>query len=138
VEPRLIKGLHADYKPAAWNGQDTSGIRPLGPHVVVLPDECSDITTGSVHLPLDIVEKMNLASEQGVIVKLGGSAFSIYEDGRPWKLDERPQPGERIYFEKYAGRLARGIDGVMYRIMEYRQIAAVYEPIYAGATLEAA
>lgn len=127
AQPHLIKGLHADYKPAIWSGVDESGIQAIGPHVIVLCDECSDVTSGGVALPIDMVEKMNMASEQGVIVACGGSAFSIYEDGRAWRETDKPQPGDRVYFDKYAGRLAMGTDGRTYRVMTYQNIAAIYK-----------
>lgn len=134
--PELIRGLQAEYKPAEWTGVDRSGVMALGPNVVVLTDECAEII-GGVHIPLDFVERMNLASEQGVIAQVGKGAFRIYEDGHVW-TDYRPEPGDRVYFEKYAGRLVRGLDGKVYRIMDYRSIGAVYGKAAGEAKREAA
>ncbi len=124
--PEFIKGLQAQYTPAEWTGKDHSGVLAIGPHVIVLCDEAAEITSGGVHIPVDFAERMNMASEQGVIASVAKGAFRIYEDGHAW-ADYRPQPGDRVYFEKYAGRLVRGQDGKVYRIMDYRCIAAVYE-----------
>ena len=67
-----------------------------------------------------------MASEQGVIAAVAHGAFRIYEDGHAW-VDHRPEPGDRVYYEKYAGRLVLGKDGKTYRLMDYRCIGCVYE-----------
>ena len=46
MEPRLIKGIHAEYVPAKWAGHDTSGVRVVGKTVLVLMDECAPKTSG--------------------------------------------------------------------------------------------
>ena len=125
TDPELIKGLQAEYTPAKWTGRDESGIIAIGPHVVVMCDECAEII-GSIHVPIGYVDRMNLASEQGVIAQVAQGAFRIYEDGHAW-TDYRPAPGDRVYFEKYAGRQVRGKDNKVYRLMDYRCIGAVYE-----------
>lgn len=125
--PRLIKGLHAEYKAAAWGGTNSSGIRPIGPHVIILCDECSEVTSGGITLPSNIIDSMNMASEQGVIVAFGEGAFRVHKSGHRWTEEERPKPGERVYFEKYGGRLCQGVDGLKYRVLEDSCIAAIYE-----------
>jgi chaperonin GroES len=125
-ELQLLKGLHAEFTPSEWDGVDTSGIRPVGPTVVVLCDVCSEISSGGAYLPIDYVRQQTLGSEQGVIVAIAKGAFVIHEDGSVWR-DEKPKPGDRVYFEKYAGRLAKGQDGREYRIMDYKCIGALYE-----------
>lgn len=130
-QPQLIQGLHAEFKPAVWSGSDTSGVKPIGPTVIVLCDECSELSSGGVALPLEYVERMNLAAEQGVIVAVARGAFVIHEDGSAWR-DYRPKPGDRVYYEKYAGRLVMGKDKRRYRIMDYKSIGAIYEMSGAG------
>src|SRR5215469_18913918 len=120
--PRLIKGLHADYQQVAQT-EVPHGIRCVGPHVLILCDECATVTTGGIHLPIGMQEKMSMASEQGVIADCAVGAFRLYEDGKPWDESERPKIGDRVYFEKYAGRQVKGNDGLVYRIMDYRCIA---------------
>lgn len=127
LQPRLIKGLHAEYAPAKWDGRDTSGVKCVGKTVLVLMDTCADITTGGITLPPDLIEKMNLASESGVLVKAAEGAFLVNEDGTPWS-GFKPEPGDRVYVEKYAGRLVKGRDGQTYRLMDYAAIGATYEP----------
>lgn len=126
MQPHLIKGIHADYEPAKWSGKDTSGIRTVGKTVLVLMDKCSPTTTGGVSLPEDLVEKMSMASDSGVLVAVSPGAFLLNEDMTPWS-GEKPKPGDRVYVEKYAGKQVNGLDGETYRIMDYGSIGAVYE-----------
>lgn len=148
MEPKLIKGLHAEYIPAVWSGENTSGVRMVGKTVLVLPDECSPVTSGTAGLallaeagitplslvsaitgttlPPELIERMNMAAESGVIVSIAAGAFLLNEDMTPWS-GERPKPGDRVYFEKYAGKLVKGSDGATYRIMDYGSIGAVYD-----------
>ena len=126
MQQHLIKGIHADYIPAAWSGKDTSRIRVVGKTVLVLMDKCSPMSKGGVELPQDTVEKMSMASESGVIVACSPGAFLLNEDMTPW-TGEKPKPGDRVYIEKYAGKLVRGADAEMYRIMDYMSIGAVFE-----------
>lgn len=127
MEPRLIKGNQAEYVPATWTGKNTSGIRVFGKNVLVRVDECSPTTSGEVILLDEIVERMTMASTTGVICALAPEAFRLFDDGTRW-TGEAPDPGDRIWFEKYAGQLQTGRDGKTYRIMDYRAIAAGVDP----------
>lgn len=109
LTPRLIKGLHADYEPTQWPGENTSGLRPYGDHVLVRMDACSAATAGGIILADDMIERMNMASESGCIFAIGGMAFKGYP--------EKPSVGDRVYVDKYAGVVARGADGGFYRVM---------------------
>jgi co-chaperonin GroES (HSP10) len=126
MEVKLIKGLHADYIPAIWSGKDTSGIRVVGKTILVLMDKCSPTSKGGVSLPEDIVEKMSMAAESGVIVATSPGAFLLNEDMTPW-TGEKPKAGDRVYIEKYAGKQVKGRDGETYRIMDYGSVGATYE-----------
>ena len=125
MEVKLIKGLHAEYVPAAWSGKDTSGIRVVGKCVLVLMDACSPTTTGGIDLTDDMIEKMSMGAESGVLVAVSPGAFLLNEDMSPW-TGEKPKPGDRVYIEKYAGKQVKGRDGVNYRIMDYGSIGATY------------
>ena len=126
MEVKMIKGLHADYIPAIWSGKDTSGIRVVGKTILVLMDKCSPTSKGGVSLPEDIVEKMSMAAESGVIVATSPGAFLLNEDMTPW-TGEKPKAGDRVYIEKYAGKQVKGRDGETYRIMDYGSVGATYE-----------
>lgn len=131
MEPRLIKGLHAEYVPAQWSGHNSSGVRVVGKTVLVLMDECAETTTGGVSLPPDTIERMSAAAESGVLVACADGAFLLNEDGTPWH-GPKPAPGDRVYIEKYAGKQVKGRDGKTYRIMDYGSIGATYEPETIG------
>ena len=126
MQPRLIKGTQAEYVPAKWSGEDTSGIRVVGKTVLVLMDECAAESSGGVALPGDLIERMSMASESGVLVAVSAGAFLLNEDMTPW-IGEKPKPGDRVYIEKYAGKQVKGRDGKTYRIMDYGSIGATYE-----------
>ena len=122
LQPRLIKGLQADFIPSIWPGKNTSGVKPYGKNVLVKMDECSAASAGGVMLTDDMIEKMTEGAESGCIFALGAEAFRQFDDGRPWKGDS-PSVGDRVYVEKYSGIRARGADGGIYRMMDYRCIA---------------
>lgn len=126
MDVKLIKGLHAEYAPAQWSGKDTSGIRVVGKTVLVLMDKCSPKTTGGIDLTHDMIEKMSMAAESGVLVACSAGAFLLNEDMTPWS-GVKPKAGDRVYIEKYAGKQVKGRDGETYRIMDYGSIGATYE-----------
>ena len=125
MQPHLIKGIHAEYIPAKWTGADTSGVRVVGKTVLILMDKCSPISTGGIERPQDLIEKMSMAAESGVLVAVSPGAFLLNEDMTPW-TGEKPKPGDRVYIEKYAGKQVKGRDGETYRIMDYGSIGATY------------
>lgn len=125
MEPRLIQGLQAEYRPASFEDSDPAFI-PLGKHVLVKMDECASTSSGGVHLPIDMKDKMTEAAVTGVLVRVGPEAFRLFDDGTRWTA-ETPQPGVRVCIQKYAGELVRGRDGALYRAMDYRCIIGQLE-----------
>ena len=123
LKPRLISGMQATYLEAQWPGVNTSGIEPIGDYVLVMMDQCSDLSAGGIYLTEDQVERMNEAAESGCIMAVGDGAFTRYDDGRPW-TGARPVPGDRVCIERYSGIKQMGADGHIYRVMGYRSIAA--------------
>jgi chaperonin GroES len=117
LEPRLIKGMQADYTVAEFDplAGNTSGLIPYGPNVLVKMDECASSSAGGVMLPDDMIERMTEASVTGVVVAMGPEAFR--------GLSDSPQVGQRIYIEKYAGLKARGKDGKLYRVVDEKCVA---------------
>lgn len=115
------------YEYATWDGANRSGIQPLCDKVLVLPDQPAG-AYGNILIPDDIKEKVGFAATTGVMVAVGPQAFA-YDAHRlvHWE-GERPKIGSRIYFQKYAGLEFTGRDGLMYRVMEDRQIAAMEMP----------
>lgn len=129
LPPRLIKGLQAEFIPAEWSGENTSGIRVFGKNLLVRMDACSPKSAGGVMLPEDLVDRMTEASESGCIFAIGPAAFRLFDDGHRWEGD-KPTVGERVYVEKYAGVKARGADGALYRIMDERCISGALDAGY--------
>jgi co-chaperonin GroES (HSP10) len=124
--PKPHKGLNADYTPAEWFGVDTSGLMCVGVAVLVKVDEAATNTAGGVRLTEDMQERLSMASETGLIIAMGSSAFRLHDDGSKWG-GVKPEPGDRVVIEKFAGTLLRGLDGDRYRLMPYGSVLAVFE-----------
>ena len=127
LKPRLIKGMQATYIASKWEGESRAGLTVHGKNVLVLTDECSPKTAGGVELPPDLIDRMNEASVTGVVCGVGADAFRRFDDGALW-VGPKPELGDRIVFEKYAGVLVRGADERMYRILDFRAVAATIIP----------
>lgn len=119
---RILKGVQAEYNRLTLADAKDPGIEPFGDNILVLMDSTVTQSSGGIHLPEHIVGQMNLASESGVLVALGGAAFSRHGDGSAWD-GAKPVPGDRLFVERYAGRLVQGRDGQVYRIMTYTCVA---------------
>ena len=115
-QPWLVPGLQADYVPATFDGINSSGLIPRTMTVLVKMDACSNTSKGGIIMVDQRVERMNEAAVTGVIIAVGRLAFHNEENA--------PQPGDRVYIEKYAGIKAIGADGCMYRLVEERSVAA--------------
>lgn len=128
-QPKLIKGLQAEYVPAIYPGANTSGMKVWGKNVLLRVDECAEQTGGGIHITQDMQERMTEGATTGCIFALGPEAFRLFDDNSRW-TGEHPNVGDRVYFEKYAGTLQRGADGNIYRIVDYRAIAAGIDESY--------
>ena len=126
MEAKPVKGVNADYVSAEWLGEDTSGLDCVGTSVLVKMDVASGQTAGKVHLTDDMTWKNTQGAETGVIVAIGESAFKLNLDGSPW-AGAKPTVGRRIIIEKFAGTFVRGLDGELYRLMQYGCVLAVFK-----------
>jgi len=125
MEPKLLRTLHAEFLPAVYMGKNASGWTPIGDYVLVRPDVISKKSSGGVELPDDLAERMQLAAITGVIVECGEEAFKWNADRtRPFE-GYKPQAGDRVIFEKYAGKPILGDDGVTYRICDDKAIGGI-------------
>lgn len=135
MKPRLVDRMQGKYKPAEFKG-NPSGVNPLGKRVLVQTDEFEGtFAGGKLEFVSDMVERMNMASESGVLVAVGPEAFSHHPDGSRW-LFNSPSPGDHVYFEKYAGLLVMGNDGIKYRLMDDGCIGAIYSVYGAEEELD--
>ena len=113
--------------PAIWSGKNTSGCIPIGDKILILPDMFLATTAGNVELPDEFTERMQLSTQTGVIVAVGDDAFTWSADrARPFG-GYKPQPGDRVYYERYAGAEVHGDDNATYRLVEDKQVGAVIE-----------
>ena len=110
-EGRLITGDQREFVVAAWDGVNRSGYVPLDDKVLILMDEHASITSGGIHIPDIAAERQSLGGETGRIVALGPAAFIWDDDARRRWSGLRPEPGDRIYVERYSGQLLQGVDG---------------------------
>lgn len=119
-----IRGAQADYIPAPWGGENTSGLRPFGRQVLVRMDECAQTVRG-VMMTDDRKERMDAMSVTGCVYAIAANAFKTFDNGRPWEGD-KPEVGERVYVAQYSGIVAIGLDGALYRFMDYNCLAGGY------------
>ena len=114
-----------DYVPAEWKGENTSGVVPLDNKVLVLMDDHASRTRGGIIVTDETKARQSMASETGVVVALGEAAFVFTDDGRSWNTS-KPNPGDRVYVDRYAGRTVQGRDGVEYRLVDQRAIGGMF------------
>ncbi len=114
----------AEYAKVEFTGRNESGFIPIGAEVIVLTDEVQAKTASGIIKPDTYTERMNLSSDSGVIVALGSAAFAGFPE------DERPKPGRRVLFERFAGRLlVSPRDGKSYRVMTFSCIGALEDVV---------
>jgi co-chaperonin GroES (HSP10) len=127
MQPKLILTPLGQYAPAKWGGQNTSGVEPIAERVVVLPDAAAEQTAGSVHITEEMQERMTMAAESGVLVAAAIDAWSRSADRTGPYKGRRPEVGERVKFERYAGAVHHGVDGRLYRVMDDTCIAGIID-----------
>lgn len=121
-EDRVLATEHGHYDLRAWDGLNRSGITPLSDKVLVLCDEGMSTSRGGLIITDQSVARQTLASTTGIAVAMGPMAF-LWDADRSfeWK-GERPEPGMRIMFQRFAGQEYTGKDGRLYRLIQDRQI----------------
>jgi chaperonin GroES len=138
MKPRIYETPLGKFERAIYPGGNSSGFAPIGEFVLVLYDKAPEKTAGGIFLTDSTKENNSEASEAGIIIALGDDAFKWnYDRTRPFN-GNRPDLGDRIYFERYAGTVLHGEDGVKYRLMQDRCVAAVSNEAEAEETAEAA
>lgn len=126
MQPRLLTVRRAEYIPAPYSGKNESGCKVVGDRVLVRPDIAAE-KAGQVFLSQQTQDSSQMSASTGVIVGVGDDAFAWNTDrSRPW-AGYKPIAGDRIYFEKYAGRVVLGKDGVEYRLMDDKCIGGIEE-----------
>ena len=96
-----------------------SGMRPINQNVLVKADEVEEKTAGGLIIPDSNKDRMQHAAEVGTLVARCDDAF---EEMKP---ESQPNPGEKVFFAKYAGAAIEGSDGETYRLMKDIDITGV-------------
>ena len=130
MKSRIYKTPLGKFEEAQYPGGNFSGKHPLNDYVSILFDRAPEKTEGGIFLSDDTKENNTYASEAGVLIEAGDGAFKWSADRqRPFE-GRKPGPGDRVYFERYAGAVIHGEDGLEYRLMEDRCVAAIAsEPV---------
>jgi co-chaperonin GroES (HSP10) len=107
-----------EYAAAKWDGKNRAGCEPINERVLILPDGAAEKTTGNVHIPQEMQERMSMAAESGVLIAISEDAWTRSADRTGPYRGKKPEVGERVYFERYAGQIHHGKDGTLYRLMD--------------------
>ena len=75
MRDRILKTAAGSYRAVEWDGDNRSGIWPIGDTVLVLPDVPLEKTVGGIHLPDDPKERPGLTSAQVKLLEVSGSAL---------------------------------------------------------------
>ena len=123
-EDRVLASSHGQFVLRNWDGTNRSGMEPVCDKVLVLVDPAVQKTRGGIIMTDANVETQTLASTTGILVSVGPQAF-VWDSDRTTKWEgEKPEPGVRVYFQRYAGQEYAGDDGELYRVMQDRSIGA--------------
>lgn len=117
-----------EYDRVEWIGRNSAGIQPFGDRVLVLPDQASIKSPGGILRPPDEIERKTEGAETGVLVAVGDGAWAWNSDRTRRYEGERPVPGQRVYFERYAGAKYVGKDGLLYRLLDDKSIGGLDVP----------
>ncbi len=103
-----------------------TGTIPVQYRVLVLPDDVDELI-GRILVPIDTQERDEAARDQGVLIAVSEKAFT----GDPWEGGRIPIPGERVFFNKYAGSTflypKDSRTGKKYRLLNDEDIVAILE-----------
>jgi len=133
MQPKLVAGTKpiltplAQYVPAEWSGTNVSGILPIGDRVLILPDKAPDVSAGGIAFTQTQQDRDGLAAETGVLVAIGEAAWAWNSDRTRPYMGTKPEVGQRVWFERYAGSVQYGKDGVAYRLMDDKCVGAIAE-----------
>lgn len=96
-----------------------SGVYPVEYKVLIKPEEVEAKSAGGIFIPETVKDKEKYAKERGTLIAVGAIAFTD-----PNWLD-RPKVGDKVLYDRYAGSMVKGIDGVDYRLINDKEIGAI-------------
>ncbi len=103
---------------------NASGINPTEYKVLIAPIKIDEKTRGGIILPDEHKDREQYAQMQGMLVAISPLAFT-YADQGDWGGADKPKPGDKVLFAKFAGASVKGKDGADYRLVNDKDIAAV-------------
>lgn len=89
--------------------------------MLVRPAKIEEKSKGGILLPDESKDRNQFAQMEGELIAISPLAFT-YSDDQGW---DKPKPGDRVLFAKYAGAVVKGRDGIDYRIVNDKDVAAV-------------
>lgn len=99
-----------------------AGLQPVEFNVLIAPEVIEEKTKGGIILTDAVKETDRNAATRGRLIAVSPCAFDYAE----WPEGTRkPQPGDEVWYGKYAGTLIQGRDGKDYRILKDRDIGAI-------------
>lgn len=100
---------------------NTSGIKPVGHRVLILPEKVEETTASGiiVHTASQRMRE-EMGQINGLVVALGTTAFADQDE--PWC-----KVGDRIIIGKYSGLIYQGTDEQSYRVINDLDVVAVLE-----------
>src|SRR5262245_14992289 len=101
-----------------------SGVYPTEYKVLVRPVKVEEKTKGGIILPDEHKDREQFAQMEGVLIAASPLAFS-YANASEWGEAEKPKPGDKVLFAKFAGAAIKGRDGESYRIINDKDLSAV-------------
>lgn len=101
-----------------------AGLQPVEFNVLIAPEVIEEKTKGGIILTDAVKETDRNAATRGRLIAVSPCAFDYAE----WPEGTRkPQPGDEVWYGKYAGTLIQGRDGKDYRILKDRDIGAIVQ-----------
>lgn len=102
--------------------ENKSGVYPTEFKVLILPTEVGE-KIGNIYIPDEHKDRSQFAQMEGTLVAIAPLAFSYDK----WEgiEDQRPKPGDKVLFAKFAGFDHKGKDGKKYRIANDKDVSAV-------------
>ncbi len=97
--------------------ENTSGWRPAGRAVLVLPEDIVK-KESRIALPQSVADRTKLMQDRACVVAVGAAAW----------MDEpeaRAQPGDNVILAAFSGYILEGKDGKTYRAVNERDIFLV-------------
>lgn len=118
---RSSRGLSVEEVEFEGN---TSGFEAYDYKVFVLKDKVKDTTDGGIVIARDLADQEEWTVVTGVLVSAGHLAFTEGRDsnGELIYWDRRPQVGDRVMVQEFAGQKFKGKDEKFYLIFNDKQI----------------